>query len=107
MFIKRRLDIHSVQCHSYGSYYTDQQAHGVGRLELAASELLHEFVDGELVMFADVVEQAEGVVLHHHIIRVHSFLRLIHPPFNHIHTSLTQVLQHRVQIQLYCRYYND
>lgn len=63
---------------------------------MSPRELLHKLGDGELVVLADVVEEAEGVVLHHHVVSVHCLLRLVHPPLGHVQTRLGQVLQHRV-----------
>lgn len=52
--------------------------------------LLRQFADelrhGEPVRLPDVVQQAEGVVLDHHGVRVDGFLSFVHPTLNNIET---------------------
>jgi hypothetical protein len=47
----------------------DEQDDGVGRLERHLGQLGQELGDGQPVLLPDVVEQAQRVVLHHHVVR--------------------------------------
>lgn len=42
-------------------------------------QLADKLGDGEPVALSDVVEQPQGVVLHHHRVRVDGLLSLVHP----------------------------
>ena len=54
-----------------------------------AGEFGDHLRDGEAVVFADVVEEAHGVVLDHHVVRGESFLNFVHPSLHYISTPLT------------------
>ena len=48
----------------------DEQDDGVGRLQGHLGELGEQLGDGQqAVLLPDVIEQAKGVVLHHHVVR--------------------------------------
>ena len=47
----------------------DEQDNSVGRLQGHLGELGEQLGDGQAVLLPDVIEQAQGVVLHHHVVR--------------------------------------
>ena len=56
------------------------EAHSVGLL----GQLADELGDCQSVGLPDVVEQAEGVVLHHHGVGIDRLLGLVHPALDHL-----------------------
>ena len=75
------------------SSVTHQHASSIGRLEAAPGVLAHQLGDGQPVVLADVVDQAEGVVLHHDVVTGGRFLGLIDPALDHVRALGQQVLR--------------
>ena len=62
----------------------DEQDDRVGTLEAHLGQFGQQLGDGETVGLPDVVEQPEGVVLHHDVVRADGLLHLVHPSLDHL-----------------------
>lgn len=85
------LPVPGSQCGPHPFPY--EEAVGKGRSEGGLDLFGDHLGDGQSVVLAEVVEEAQGMVLDHHAVRGGGLLYLIHPALHYLTTALeAQVL---------------